>query len=133
LYLVPLPQSLRGELDTEESYFDLQYMVAIQSSGGGLQPLVNPNNRNVFTFNPKVFSDAIESYQSAVASASLNEAEKNAYRLNNINANNPEWQRKIGVPEKITDKAIIFGIDTFNFLNKQIQEMDFNPVFMKAK
>jgi hypothetical protein len=140
LYLVPLPQSLRGELDTEESYFDLQYMVAIQSSGGGLQPLVNPNNRSVFTFNPKVFSDAIESYQSAVASASLNEAEKNAYELNRINANNPEWQRKIGVPEKITDKGIIFGIDTFNFINKQIQEvmthsmnMQKNTVSMKAK
>jgi len=123
LYLVPLPQSLRGELDTEESYFDLQYMVAVQSPGGGLQPLVNPNTRSVFTFNPKVFSNAIESYQSAVASASLNEAEINAYQLNRINADNPEWQRKIGVPEKISDKAIIFGIDTFNFINKQIHEM----------
>ena len=50
----------------------------------------------------------------------MNEAEKKAYLVNKQNANNPEWQKKVGPFKQVSDKAIKHGIEIFHILNKKM-------------
>jgi hypothetical protein len=122
LFLIPLPYSRGRDINAPESVFDLEYIVAVQSSGGGLKPLINPTNGVTFTVNPKLFKEAVNSYNEVKKLVSLNEAEKKAYLVNQQNANNPEWQKKVGPLKQISDKAIRHGIEIFNILNKKMHE-----------
>ena len=120
LFLIPLPYSKGRDINAPESVFDLEYIVAVQSSGGGLKPLINPTNGITFTVNPKSFKEAVNSYNEIKKLVSLNEAEKKAYLVNQQNANNPEWQKKVGPLKQVSDKAIKHGIEIFNILNKKM-------------
>ena len=120
LFLIPLPYSRGRDINAPESVFDLEYIVAVQSSGGGLKPLINPTNGVTFTVNPKSFKEAVNSYNEIKKLVSLNEAEKKAYLVNQQNADNPEWQKKVGPLKQISDKTIRHGIEIFNILNKKM-------------
>ena len=120
LFLIPLPYSKGRDINAPESVFDLEYIVAVQSSGGGLKPLINPTNGITFTVNPKSFKEAVNSYNEVKKLVSLNEAEKKAYLVNKQNANNPEWQKKVGPFKQVSDKAIKHGIEIFHILNKKM-------------
>jgi hypothetical protein len=55
----------------------------------------------------------------------LNEAEKKAYLVNKQNANNPEWQKKVGPYKQISDTVIRNGIEIFDILNQELHERGF--------
>ena len=125
IFLIPLPNSKGRDINSPESVFELEYIVAEEASGGGLKPLINPTNGVVFTVNPKDFRQSIDSYNEIKKLVSLNQAEKKAYILNKNNADNPEWQKKIGPYKEISDKVIRNGIEIFDILNQELHERGF--------
>ncbi len=126
MFLIPLPNKIGTSLFAEESIFDIQYIVAIKSPGGGLRPLINPNDGSSFMIDPKDFKNAVETFDESYKKAILTPGEKEAYKLNKLNADNPDFQKPVTLREDIVDKTIKFNLKAFEFLNNGIHGYPFD-------
>ena len=131
MFLIPLPNKFGTNINAEESVFDITYMVAVSSPGGGLKPLLNPQDGNTFIINPKDFLGAVESFGDAYKKAIMTPGEIEAAEKNRANQNDPRFIRQESLTEKVVDSTIKQSIKFFNLLNNNIHKLPdiYNPSF----